>query len=93
MTFLKMKAMTEIEGQNDKQKETEDRDFRYGQGQKSLNAHSNLTFGVSSVLLLSFKPPGNKAGPACQGWVESATIRGQGCSSDVKEGIESCFVL
>lgn len=26
-------------------------------------------------------------------WVESATIQGQGCPSDGKEGIELCFVL
>lgn len=53
---------------------------------KKFIAHGNLIFCVSSILL-RFKPPGNKARLACQCWVESGTIRGQGCPSDVKEGL------
>lgn len=59
---------------------------------KKFTAQGNLIFCASSVLL-RFKPPGNKAKPGCQCWVESGTIQGQGCPSDVKEGIELCFVL
>lgn len=42
---------------------------------------------------LRFKPPGNKAKPGCQRWVESASIQGRGRPSDVKEGLSACFVL
>lgn len=49
-------------------------------------------FALPSVPL-RFKPPGNKAKPGCQRWVENATIQGRGRPSDVKEGLSACFVL
>lgn len=57
---------------------------------KKFTAQGNLIFCASSVLL-RFKPPGNKAKPGCQCWVESGTIQGQGCPSDVKEGLSSAL--
>lgn len=52
----------------------------------------DIFFALLSVPL-RFKPPGNKAKPGCQRWVESATVQGRGRPSDVKEGLSSCFVL
>lgn len=53
---------------------------------KTLTAQGNLILRASSVPL-RFKPAGNKAKLACQCWVEGGTIQGQGCPSDVKEGM------
>lgn len=53
---------------------------------KKFKAHGKLIFCVYFVML-RFKPPGNKARLACECWVESDTIQGQGCPSDVKEGL------